>query len=80
MTNEEKDILLEIAIKNYPIGTVFNPINSSTLEPSTSVYKVKQKPDWSSNDIICANGNLYVNGIWAPILSRPDVVNTFPIY
>ena len=82
-----KEELLAHAIKMYPIGTKFHPINSSTLEPYESDdYKVLVVPVWSSSDIICANGNLYVKGIWAPVISHPEgyvldeIVNAFPIY
>jgi len=86
LTEEKKQELLAHAIKMYPIGTKFHPINSSTLEPHESDdYKVLNTPYWS-DEIIGANGNLYVKGIWAPVISHPEgyvlneVENAFPIY
>lgn len=81
-----KEELMAYAVKMYPIGTKFYPIRTDTLEPSdTEGYKVERTPVWS-DDIICAGGNLYVKGIWAPVISHPEgyvldeVVNSFPIY
>lgn len=81
-----KEELLEYAIKMYPIGTRFYPIRTDTLKPSENDdYKVINEPHWIDN-VICANGNIYVEGIWAPIICYPGgnmpdkVVNSFPIY
>jgi hypothetical protein len=81
-----KEELMAYAIKMYPIGTKFYPVRTDTLEPSKSDdYKVLITPVWS-DDVICATGNLYVKGVWAPVISHPEgyvldeVVNSFPIY
>lgn len=83
-----KEELLAHAIKMYPVGTKFHPVNSQTGEIIIQYeYEVKNdEPKWSG-DVLCANGNLYVKGVWASVISHPEgyipppkINNTFPIY
>ena len=73
---EEKD-LITIAKERYPIGTKFHPVNTTTgnineNEKPHTVNTVPQLVESGDKKVICANGNLYYNGIWATIVSTPQ--------
>ena len=69
--NVSKEALLEKAIKEYPIGTVFN----SAANPQAKNLVVEHTPVFKEDSIACQdgskNGIIYSKGSWATIISPP---------
>ena len=84
-----KDQLFKEACKRYPIGTVFESFGSfgrgavrDHEESCTDSQAV-----WMNWDAPGANGQVYENGKWAPVISYPKgykkpeaVINEYQIY
>jgi hypothetical protein len=80
-----KDQLLKHAKENYPAGTVVAPVRTPTGDLSKNQYTIGQDAHYTWHDdhngVICAPPNIYVNGFWAKIISKPEItINSFEIW
>lgn len=73
-----KEEALKYAKQNYPVGTKFKCINGNTdTGIKNSIFTVKKDlhdiaiyNQWSNGSIHSGNGWIYLDGIWAEIISN----------
>lgn len=78
MTQEERDILLAKAERNYPMGTVFESAYSGSRRTRESKVLIWDK--WKTGILDDDSGGyVYDNEKWAVIVSLPEI-KTLPIF